>query len=266
VRGGGEVSDVSEAFGASYAEIYDAIYRVKDYEGEVDLIERILVRQGLAGPRRVLDLGCGTGNHALPLARRGHKVVAVDRSPGMLAQARAKASEAGADLCISFRQGDIRKLDLGTRFEAALMMFTVLGYQIEEADFTAALAAVRRHLEPGGLFIFDVWNGLAVLAEQPRERRISLADGATRITRETQPILDVARRICRVCFNLERVDDTGRAENWREEHVMRYYFPDELELALERNELDLLRLRSFPDDEAPADARAWNIIGVARAR
>ena len=53
--------------------------------------------------------------------------------------ARAKASEAQPKLCVSFQQGDLRKLDLGARFEVALMMFTVLGYKIEEADFTAAL-------------------------------------------------------------------------------------------------------------------------------
>lgn len=55
-----------ETFGRNYADAYDAIYRLKDYDGEVDLIERILVRHGLDGPRRLLDLGCGTGNHALP--------------------------------------------------------------------------------------------------------------------------------------------------------------------------------------------------------
>jgi len=75
---------VSEVFGREYASVYDALYRNKDYEGEVDLIERILAEHGASGPRRLLDLGCGTGNHALPLARRGHTVLGVDRSASML--------------------------------------------------------------------------------------------------------------------------------------------------------------------------------------
>jgi hypothetical protein len=47
---------------------------------------------------------------------------------------------------------------------------------------------------------------------------------------------------------------------------VRYYFPEELERVLRQNQLELLHLRKFPDDEAPADERAWNVVGAARAR
>ena len=250
-------------FGRNYADAYDAIYRSKDYTGEVDLIERILVRHGFNGPRRLLDLGCGTGNHALPLSERGHTVVGIDRSPAMLGQAGAKAAGARVG-SVEFHEGDIRKLDLGRRFDAVLMMFTVLGYQLEDVDLMAALATVRRHLEPGGLFIFDVWHGPAVLADRPGERQVSVAEGSTHITRKTRASLDIPRCLCRVCFDFERVDAHGRVEQWQEEHVVRYYFAQELESALAQNQLELLHLRSFPDDEAPADERAWNVIGAAR--
>jgi SAM-dependent methyltransferase len=256
---------VTETFGPDYADAYDAIYSSKDYEGEVDLIERILARYGLEGPRGLLDLGCGTGNHALPLAQRGHSVVGVDRSPAMLAQARAKAS-AARTYSLDFRDGDVRQLDLGQRFDAVLMMFTVLGYQIEDDDVKAALGAVRRHLGPGGLFVFDVWNGLAVLADRPREREVRVSDRSTRITRKTSASLDISRHLCRVSFDLKRVEADGQAQQWQEEHVMRYYFSEELETALGQNQLELLHLRRFPDGEAPADEGAWNIVGVARAR
>jgi SAM-dependent methyltransferase len=250
-------------FGPGYAKIYDAIYRSKDYDGEVDLIERILVRHGHGSSRRLLDLGCGTGAHALRLAQRGHIVVGVDRSAEMLAQARAKpAADNGA---IEFREGDIRKLNLGQRFDAALMMFTVLGYQLTDADLMGTLASVRRHLDGGGLFIFDVWYGPAVLAERPGERQISIEDGQGNISRKTRAVLDQGRHLCRVTFDLERFDGRGQTDRWQEEHVVRYYFRDELESALAQNGLGLCSLRSFPG-EAPADEKTWNVIGVAQAR
>jgi SAM-dependent methyltransferase len=251
-------------FGPDYADAYDSIYRSKDYEGEVDLIERILIRQGFTGPRNLLDLGCGTGAHALRLAQRGHCVVGVDRSPEMLVQARAKA--AVHDLSLEFHQADIRCLHLGRQFDAVLMMFTVLGYQLSEADLMAALASVRRHLALGGLFIFDVWHGPAVLADRPAERDMSVVHGSGRVSRKTRAVLDVSRRLCRVNFELERVDVGGRVQQWQEEHTVRYYFREELESTLCQSHLELLNFRNFPDDEAPADEQSWNVIGVAQAR
>jgi SAM-dependent methyltransferase len=250
-------------FGSDYANAYDAIYRSKDYDGEVDLIERILVADGLVGPRRVLDLGCGTGAHALRLAQRGHLVVGIDRSPAMLAQARAKAL-AACNKSVEFYEADIRHLNLGQQFDAVVMMFTVLGYQVNDADLTATLSSVRRHLRPGGLFLFDVWHGPAVLAVNPDERQITISCGSGQISRKSRSILDVSRNLCRVTFDLERIED-GRIERWQEEHVVRYFYLQELELALARQQLQLLRFRAFPDAEAPADERAWNVIGIARA-
>jgi SAM-dependent methyltransferase len=258
---------MSEVFGRDYSSIYDALYRAKDYEGEVDLIEGILRQHELAGSRRLLDLGCGTGNHTLPLARRGHTVVGVDRSSPMLAQARAKAAEMSpADgKRMEFKHGDIRTIDLERRFDAALMMFTVMGYLHEDSDLAAALRTVRRHLIDGGLFLFDVWNGPAVMADKPRDRWVTVNGESEKITRKTKVALDELGHICRVHFDLERGDGRGSIERWSEEHVMRFYFPDELELKLRQNGLDLLTLRRFPDNEAPPDEKAWNVIGVARA-
>ena len=252
-------------FGPDYADAYDLIYQSKDYDGEVDLIERILSQHGLTGSRRLLDLGCGTGAHALRLAHRGHRVVGIDRSPEMLAHARDKAL-AARDLSADFLQADIRNLHLEQHFDAVLMMFTVLGYQRTDADLTAALASVRRHLDLGGLFIFDVWHGPAVLADRPGERQINVDDGVAQISRKTRATIDLPRHLCRINFDLERIEHNGRVERWQEEHVVRYYFPEELGSTLGQTQLELLCLRSFPDGEAPADERTWNVIGVARAR
>src|SRR5207253_8134038 len=125
-------------------------------------------------------IGCGTGNHSWPLARRGYRMTGADRSTAMLDRAKEKAStENLGDLTPAFEHGDIRELDLHRTFDAVLMMFAVLGYQLTNDDVSAALGTVRRHLEPGGLFVCDVWYGPAVLSIRPGERvkSTSTADG-----------------------------------------------------------------------------------------
>jgi len=101
-----------------YAEYYDILYQDKDYEAECDFLEQIFARYAQHPVRTILDLGCGTGGHALPLARRGYEVTGVDLSEHMLERARQKAAEAG--LAISFHQGDIRSLNLGCTFDAVI--------------------------------------------------------------------------------------------------------------------------------------------------
>src|SRR5947209_19234510 len=94
-------------FGQEYASIYNLLYEDKDYAAECDVLERVFRTFGSRQVHRVLDLGCGTGNHAVPLAERGYQVVGVDRSEDMLARARARGSAA------EFRSGDLTQLDLG---------------------------------------------------------------------------------------------------------------------------------------------------------
>jgi SAM-dependent methyltransferase len=251
-------------FGPGYADCYDALYRAKDYEGEVDLIERFLNSECATGARRVLDMGCGTGNHAVLLARRGHVVHGVDRSADMLAHARRKAAVLAGQSVPVFHQSDIRDMDLGVRFDVVLMMFAVLCYCHDDRDVLGALDTAHRHLKPGGLFLFDVWNGAAVLADRPKHRRLAVEDSATRIVRETRPRLDLERRICQVRFDLQREDAAGRVETVTEEHKVRYFFALELEDLLRRSGFELIRLRGFPDDGAPPDEKAWNVVGFAR--
>ena len=73
------------------AEIYDLIYQDKDYEKEIDFIEQIFHNYSSHPIKTILDGGCGTGGHALPLAKRGYQVSAIDLSEAMLKRARKKA-------------------------------------------------------------------------------------------------------------------------------------------------------------------------------
>jgi SAM-dependent methyltransferase len=253
----------SDVFGGTYAQSYDAFYAAKDYAAECDLLERAFKKFGTGAIESVLDLGCGTGGHAIPLARRGYKVTGVDRSADMLARAREKVG--GGAQGPDFREGDVRSFDLGKTFDAAAMMFAVLGYQVENGDVLTTLRAVARHLRPGGLFAFDVWYGPAVLRDPPGERARTFRDGDREIIRVVRGELDEARHRVSVRYDLWAMGGgpAGRMEKTAEVHTMRFFFPKELELFLDVAGFKLQSLTAFGDLERAPSSGDWNVFAVA---
>ncbi len=256
---------MSEPFGSIYADCYDALYQEKDYEAECDLIERLFKTYEDGRIKSVLDLGCGTGNHALRLSMRDFEVIGVDRSESMLAQARKKAAQSLPAVRDAFYQADIRSVDLERRFDAVLMMFAVLGYQLENADIMGVFRAARRHLNPGGLLLFDVWYGPAVLLQRPSERVKIIPTSHGKISRASSSELDTTRQTCTVRYHVWKFDNERLLNETEEEHTVRYFFQLELNLFLESTGFTPVRLGAFPEFDRDPDEHTWNVLCVARA-
>jgi SAM-dependent methyltransferase len=203
-------------FGDAYADAYDLLYETKDYEAECGVIREMIGRYARAPVSRILDLGCGTGGHALRLADLGYLVTGVDRAPFMLQRARAKAKTHRADTGICFEQGDITDFRSVDGFDAVLMLFAVIGYQVGDDALRAALDTARRHLQPGGLLIFDCWYGPAVLTQRPGERVKQLDHESGRLVRIARSELDVNRQLCTVHYDLTWTPAGGSARRVHE--------------------------------------------------
>ena len=148
---------------------YDAAVPVS--QAEVDFYLE-LARAAESRGERTLELTCGTGRVAIPLAREGVRIVGLDTSPAMLAEARKR----GAGLPIEWLAGDMRAFDLGEQF--ALIYIPAGSFQllITVEDQLAALGCIRRHLAPGGRFAFEVENPQApMIADWLTTRRGTLA-------------------------------------------------------------------------------------------
>ena len=108
----------------------------------------------------VLDIGGGTGRIAWPLAEAGYEVTTLDISAPMLAAARAKAADHEPEVRerLSFVQADMRNFQLSPRFGLALAPGRVFQALLTPDDQAAALAAIRRHLRPGGVFVAHLFD------------------------------------------------------------------------------------------------------------
>lgn len=130
----------------------------------------------------VLDLGCGTGRLLIPLARAGHLVTGVDRSPAMLERCRDRLAQESAEVRAraALHEGDVRDFAApplssrtvpttgGAGFRLAIAPFRILQHLVTTADQLRCLAMVRHHLAPGGRFAFDVFNPDFVLMAADR--------------------------------------------------------------------------------------------------
>lgn len=101
-------------------------------------------------PGGVVDLGAGTGRVTLPLAARGHSVVAVDRDPALLAELEARAARSGS--AIRTACCDVRELDLGSAFPLIIAPMQLLHIVGGAEGRRATMAAVAAHLAPAGRF------------------------------------------------------------------------------------------------------------------
>lgn len=212
---------------ADYSRYYDLLYADKDYAAEAAYVAALL-RDCRPGTRSVVEFGSGTGRHGALLAQAGFDVVGVERSQAMLAQSQARGATSQPG---SFRavEGDVRTHCVPGTFDAVISLFHVVSYQTTNDDVLAMFRNAARHLMNGGLFLFDVWYGPAVLTLRPDTRVKRMADGKIRVTRIAQPELLADSNCVHVKYDVFIEETaTGAIRQLSEEHHMRYFTTPEM--------------------------------------
>ena len=177
----------------------------------------------------ILELGCGTGRVAIPLAKRGHIVTGVDLSHSMLAQALRKSK--AEDASVAWVMSDMRDFALKRKFPLVIATINTLCHLLTLEELEACLASVKRHLTPGGRFVIDVFNpSLDILLRDPEERYAhseyqDLRGQGTIMVTQTN-MYDAATQINRITLFYRFPD---RKDEITEELKMRIYFPKELD-------------------------------------
>lgn len=159
------------SFYDEFSESYDGFVAWKSRLKNESPFFRKLFRRNRV--RRVLDVACGTGKHAIALMQQGYEVVGADVSEGMIRRARENAAAAGlaADFVVA-GFGQLR-YSVGGQFDAIVCLGNSLPHLLSEESLAEALADIRAVLRQGGLFVTQNLNFDKIWREKDRFMPVS---------------------------------------------------------------------------------------------
>jgi GrpB-like predicted nucleotidyltransferase (UPF0157 family) len=212
----------------TFVEYYDLIYAgLKDYDREARDIATLLRRLN-PRCRSILDVGCGTGEHASRLEAAGFEVDGIDVHRRFVQIARRK-----------LRQGhvyveDMADFSLGRQYDAVICLFSSIGYLRTLDRVEAALTCFRDHLATGGVVVIEPWFTPGVL--DPARTSEDIGEGSgIRVVRRGR--IDIADRLSRLIFDYE-ISEAAGTRHASEVHELGLFETAELLAAFARSGLD----------------------------
>ncbi|MCD8036673.1 MAG: class I SAM-dependent methyltransferase [Clostridiales bacterium] len=212
----------------SFAAVYDMFMDDVDYDGWVEYVEEIWKKFNIK-PEIVCELGCGTGNISLRLAKKGYDMIGIDNSADMLSEARMKAEDCKNML---FLLQDMREFELYGTVNSIICLCDSLNYITEDEDMQRVFDLVNNYLHPNGLFVFDL-NTEYKFKEIYAENTFSeVEDDAVYIW---ENYYDEEEKINEYYINFFLKNCEGTYDRTQAEHYERAYSLDEIKQFIEKS-------------------------------
>ena len=250
------------SFNKSYSEYYDLLYKKKDYQKEYLLIKK-LIKKNLNRPKKLLDMGCGTGKYSNLLTKMKLKVVGLDKSNFMIKEAKKKFKRKKN---LSFIQSDLKKFRSNEKFDIVSALFHILSYQTTNKDVDKFFKTCHNILNPKGVIIFDFWFKPGVLnLKQPNKFR-----------KVTTKINNIIRLTTSNWFKKhDRIDDVHEMlifdkknklkKNFIKNHKMRYFDVSFIKTKLKKNNFQFLSCVDISTNRFPTQ-NSWGALVLAKKK
>jgi len=203
-----------------YHEMYQSIF---DYGKDFNRYHRLLSKHRC---RRVLEIGCGSGNLASYFLDAGYDYVGMDKAKGMLRIARRVAPAAW------FVGADMRKFSFTRKFDAVLITGRSFTYMTDNPDVLSALQSVHAALRPRGLLIFENFDAAAIFTDFSRRLTQKVRYGGKRFVRYSEKSMNLETGWTWNWHARYEVTENKRKQVMFDESVLRAFTPDELSLFL----------------------------------
>ena len=144
------------------AHVYDQLMQDMPYDEWIAWVQREVQDKSAT----IVDLGCGTGNVAIPLAKLGYNVIGIDNSDSMLAIASDKAERTP----VQWLEQDMTEWQVDQEVDAVVCFCDGFNYLLDEDDFYQTLVQSAKQLISGGVLLFDLLTAFEMqryVAEQP---------------------------------------------------------------------------------------------------
>lgn len=246
---------MAEVFDELYSEYYDLIYKNKHYLTESQFVFDHLKKHSPSKINSILELGCGTGGHAIHWLNEVDLWTGVDISSAMLSQCKTNLSKFQSK--INLIESDINKLSLNKKFDAVVSLFHVASYQDTNQKLDNFFRIASEHMNNGAIFAFDFWHGAAVLSDRPLPKLLEVKNDHVKVTRFTSSKMLFSENIVQVDFKvwIESLKTSERRE-LSETHRMRYLFATEILYLAAKYDLKLVSMTKWLSNEK-LDDKAW---------
>ncbi len=251
-----------DSINSPYHRYYDRLYAAKNYREETESILNVVRDLTGVSPRRVLDVGCGTGSHAMQFALAGCQVVGLDLDAGSIDVARSKCASLKNHAPCFMHMNVADLADSG--FDLSVSLFNVINYIDNDDTLKLFLDAIQTRLADNGVFTFDCWNGLAALLDPPRVKETRLDSHGEHIVVRTTPDVDLMNQAVSVANHVTVSGPNGISDDFHYNYTSTLWTPRQLRDQLRDVGFSDVRVCRWMQANEPASEKDWKISFVCR--
>lgn len=245
-----------------HAELYDIMYSTKPYKEESCFINDYFRTYNQSG-NTLLELACGTGNHALEFEEQKFTITAFDNSEDMIRQALIKKNNRNSrtefliDSMIDFKT-------IGSRqFHFSVCLFDSLGYVLTNNNIITALKNVYNSLEHKGIFCCEVWHSAAMLKNfSPSRKREWVLPDRT-IIRFSETELNLLESSATIDFTIVELMNDNTVQKINEKQKNRFFSYQEIMFFLQAAGFSTINIFDGYTNNAEINDNTWHLLCFA---